>query len=99
MRTTAELPAADTMREGSLKTYTGRTAAGIRTDHSRKPQNRNAQLGIDPIRFQTGLMHQNHQMLLNRQARNWNGMCQPKPKNNSWMQYLEIILILKLLLL
>jgi len=34
-----------------------------------------------------------------KQAGSWNGMCRPKPKNNSWMKYLKIILILKLLLL
>ena len=48
------------MREGSLKAYTGRIAAGIRTDRGRKPQNRNVRLGgIDPIRLRTDLMRQN----------------------------------------
>ena len=60
MRTATGLRAADTIREGSLKAYTGQIAAGIRTDRGRKPQNRNVRLGgIDPIRLRTDLMRQN----------------------------------------
>ena len=60
MRTATRLRAADTMREGSLKAYTDRIAAEIRTDRGRKAQNRNVRLrGIDPIRLRTGLMRRN----------------------------------------
>jgi len=60
MRTATGLRATDTMREGSLKAYTDRIAAGIRTDRSRKPLNRSVRLrGIDPIRLRTDLMRQN----------------------------------------
>ena len=60
MQTVAELRATNTMRKDSLKAYTDRIAAEIRTDRSRKPQNRNVRLGgIDPIHLRTGLMRRN----------------------------------------
>ena len=88
MRTATRLRAAGTMREGSLKAYTDRIAAEIRTDRDRKAQDWNAQLGIDPIRLRTDLMRRNpkHQnpIRFSNQNLTTNALLKAEPPQKLW---------------
>ena len=98
MQTVAELRATDTMREGSLKAYTDRIAAGIRTDRGRKPQNRNVRLGgIDPIRLRTDLMSQNpkHQnpIRFSNQNLTTNVLLKAEPPQRLWQIINDVLML------